>query len=96
MKIIAIEKNIPGIEKEKFTSELLKEEAKKVWEYYESGIFREMYFAKETHKAVIILECLTESDATGYLQELPLVKYKLIEFETYSLINYDGFKRLFI
>lgn len=96
MKIVAIERNIPGVEHEQFTSELLKEEAAKVWEYYKAGIFREMYFTQEMHKAVIILECSTESDAAAYLQELPLVKHKLIEFETYSLINYDGFQRLFI
>lgn len=96
MKILAIERNIPGVDDKKLTSELLKEEAKKAWEYYREGIIREMYFTQEMHKAVIILECSSEIDAIAYLEELPLVKHKLIGFETYPLINYDGFQRLFI
>jgi hypothetical protein len=52
MKILAIEKDIPGVKDEQFTKKLLKKEAIKAWEYYESGVFSEMYFTKEDKKAV--------------------------------------------
>lgn len=95
MKILAIEKYISGASNEKFTDGLLKEEAIKAWEYYENGIFREIYFTKEENRAVIILECSTVTDAKALLEELPLVKSNLIEFEVYELTNYTGFIRLF-
>lgn len=96
MKILAIEKEIPGVKDEQFTKSLLKKEAIKAWEYYESGVFREMYFTKEDKKAVIVLECETAGSAKTYLNELPLVKANLIDFDVYELGNYNGFKRLFV
>lgn len=95
MKILAIEKNIPGVKFEQFTPELLKLEAAKAWEYYESGIFRELYFTKEDNRAIIILECETSEIAKKYLKELPLMQSQLIDFDIYELTNYTGFKRLF-
>ena len=47
MKILAIEKEIPGITDDKFTKEILQKEAKKVWELYKAGIIRELYFHKD-------------------------------------------------
>ncbi len=95
MKILAIEKDIPGVKDEQFTKNLLKKEAIKAWEYYESGVFREMYLTKEK-KAVIILECATAGSANSYLKKLPLVKSNLIDFDIYELSNYNGFNRLFV
>ena len=43
MKILAIGKDVPGITDEQFTPHL-KSEAARVWELYQSGILREIYF----------------------------------------------------
>jgi hypothetical protein len=95
MKILAVEKEIPGITDDKFTPEILKEEAGKVWEFYKAGIIRELYFHKEEHYAVLILECSNVSDAKNYLVKLPLVKNGLIDFNIIPLSPYPGFERLF-
>lgn len=95
MKILAVEKENPGITKEQL-SPLLEEEAKKVWELVKSGIIREIYFTKEEHCAVIILECETNDEAKSILNTLPLVKERLISFEITPLVPYNGFERLFI
>lgn len=92
---MAIEKIIPGVKIEQFTSALLKQEAAKAWEYYESGVFRELYFTKEDNRAVIVLECKTAETARKYLNGLPLMQSQLIDFDIYEMKNYTGFKRLF-
>lgn len=95
MKILAIEKEIPGITDDKFTKEILQKEAKKVWELYKAGIIRELYFHKDENYAVLILECNNIKDAKKFLGQLPLVNERLIEFNIIPLSVYDGFARLF-
>ncbi len=94
MKILAFEKEIPGVTEEQFKP-YLKPEAQKVWKLYQQGIIREIYFTQETHEAVIVLECKDKIEAQNVLNELPLVKANLISFEIKTLIAYDGFERLF-
>jgi len=95
MKIIAIEKDVPGVTDNMFTPEILKAEAGVAWELHQAGIIRELYFQKEKHNAVLILECKDEDDVKYTLQSLPLVKNNLITFELIPLVAYDGFARLF-
>jgi muconolactone delta-isomerase len=95
MKILAIEKEIPGVTDDKFTNEILKAEAKKAWELNQSGIIRELYFHKYEHYAVLILECVDIDEAKIILSSLPLVKERLISFNIIPLIPYPGFERLF-
>lgn len=94
MKILAIEKEIDSNIKEQFTPHL-KAEAQKVWELNQSGLIREIYFTKNSHNAVLILECVDENEARNILNTLPLVKEKLITFDIIPLEPYDGFTRLF-
>lgn len=94
MKILAVEKAMPGISDEMFTSDILRSEAERAWELYRDGIFREMYFT-EDHSAVIILEADTPGKALEALDSLPLVSAGLIGFELKTLTPYDGFSRLF-
>jgi hypothetical protein len=94
MKIIAIEKENEGIIPEQFEPHF-KNEALKVWEFYKREIFREIYFTKEGHNAVILMECDGESAARNILNELPMVKERLISFTLIPLVPYDGFERLF-
>ena len=95
MKILALEKEVPGITDEQFTGKLLKAEARKAWELYQSGILRELYFTADTHEAVLMLECDSADEAPRKLAELPLVKAGLIDFRIMPLIAYPGFERLF-
>ncbi len=46
MKILALEKEIPGTPATAFRA-LLKAEAAKVWELYQQGVVRELYFNAE-------------------------------------------------
>lgn len=94
MKILAIEKEIDG-ETEKDFRPLLKAEAREVWNLYQEEFIREIYFDKGKYTAILILECENENEAQLKLDDLPLVKEKLIQFELIPLIPYDGFARLF-
>ena len=95
MKIIALEKEIPGITDDRFTPEILRTEAARAWELYQSGMIRELYFRHDRQEAVLILECRDVEEAQSILATLPLVKYGLIAFETIPLTSYPGFARLF-
>lgn len=94
MKILAIEKEAVGFDESKLRS-LLKPEAMQVWNLYKNGNVREIYFTKNDHRAVLVLECKSETAAIEILNTLPLVKEKLIRFEILPLQAYDGFERLF-
>lgn len=94
MKILALETETPGVAKDRFKP-FLKEEARKVWELYQEGTLRELYFRTDTDAAVLILECDSIKEAEGVLATLPLVKENLISFQLIALKPYPGFKRLF-
>lgn len=93
MKILAIEKEIPGVADNDYLPHL-EAEARKAWELHQQGLIRELYFT-EDHCAVLILEARDLSHAREILNELPLVQQKLIEFEIHILNAYSGFQRLF-
>lgn len=95
MKILAIEHECPGIAGDAFTPDLLRQEAAKAWELYQSGVVRELYFRHDRHAAVLILECTDVAEAQAFLNTLPLVQVGLITFELIPLVPYPGFARLF-
>jgi len=94
MRILAIEKEAPGVTDEEFQPHL-KAEAARAWELYQAGVFREMYFREDRSEAVLMLECADIEEAEQVLNTLPLVKAGLIAFEIISLVPYPGFARLF-
>ena len=94
MKLIAIEKELPGKTAPDFEPHL-KPEAIKVWQLYQSGVFRELYFHAVDHTAVIVLECASLAEARDVLGTLPLVQQGLISFNILPLVPYPGFSRLF-
>jgi hypothetical protein len=94
MKILAIEKETPGVTSEQFKPHL-EAEAARVWQLYQAGIFRELYFRQDQSSAVLVLECADVDDAARVLNSLPLVRHGLITFEIMALIPYPGFARLF-
>ncbi len=94
MKILAIEKEKPGLQPGQFAP-FLKTEAMHVWELYLSGRIREIYFRADRSEAVLLLECADAAEAQQILGTLPLVQAGLIDFEIIPLIPYTGFERLF-
>ena len=95
MKILAIEKEASDITAEQFRP-CLKPEAARVWELYQAGIIRELYFGRDQHNAVLILECDSVAEAAQALGTFPLVEQGLITFELIPLMPYSGFARLFV
>lgn len=94
MKILAIEKEVPGSLPEQFAPHL-EAEARKVWELYQSGVIRECYFRRDQSAAVLVLECDSTDEAEAFLAALPLVAEGLITFDLIPLAPYPGFSRLF-
>jgi len=95
MKILAIEHEIPNLPEEAFTPQILRKEAAHTWELYQQGFIREIYFHRDQHVAVLMLECSDVESAHQVLEQLPLVRSGLITFELMPLIAYPGFARLF-
>lgn len=94
MKILAMEIETEGIQPEQFQPHL-KAEASRVWELYQKGTIRELYFRGDRSEAVLILECGDADEAKEVLGSLPFVQEGLISFEIIPLIPYPGFARLF-
>ena len=95
MKILALEKDVPGVAPAAFTPARLKQEAARVWELQQSGVLRETYFRADRHEAVLVLECADAAEAARTLATLPLVASGLIAFEVIPLVPYPGLARLF-
>ncbi len=94
MKILAIEIEHPTATHKQFEP-YLKAEAARVWELYQAGVFRELYFRGDAASAVLIMECTDTEEADHILSTMPLVQAGLITFEVIPLRAYPGFKRLF-
>jgi hypothetical protein len=92
MKILALEKELNIID---WTSqnELLKEESRIVYNFYQEGTIREIYL-NESKNAIMILECESISKAEEFLLSLPLVKEGLVAFNLMELKPYTGFNRI--
>lgn len=95
MKILALEREVPGVTDDQFTDDIVKAEARKAWELQQSGVLRELYFSADKQEAVLVLECDSTDEARLRLAELPLVRARLIDFRVVPLVAYPGFARLF-
>jgi hypothetical protein len=95
VKVIALEKEVPGVAAAAFTPQLLKQEATRVWELQQAGVLREIHFRADRSDAVLILECADAVEARSVLATLPLVREGLIAFEVIPLKPYPGLSRLF-
>jgi hypothetical protein len=91
MKILALENDLSTTS---VTADLLREEARHVWELYKQGIVREVYFRADRREAVLVLEAQDAKIAQSALNTLPLVKNGTISFEIIPLVPYDGLDRL--
>ena len=96
MKLLALEIDVPDVPESAFTEDILRQEAARVWELYQAGTVREMYFRSDRVAAVLTLECADLNEAQTVMSSLPLVQGNLIRFEIIPLVAYPGFERLFI
>jgi len=94
MKILALEKEMPGTKATQFQPHL-EAEARRVWDLYQTGTLREFYFRQDRTTAVLVLECASVEEARQVLDTLPLVQAALIAFDVIPLQPYPGFARLF-
>jgi len=92
MKVLALEK---GLASGAINADLLKAEARRVWELCQEGVVIEAYFRADRHEAVLVLEVQDSQAAKTALDILPLVTEGLITFDLIPLVPYDGFARLF-
>ena len=94
MKILALEKETPGLTAADFAPHL-DAEAARAWALHQAGVIRELYFRADADAAVLILECDGLAEAEAALATLPLVQHGLISFDLIPLRAYPGFARLF-
>jgi hypothetical protein len=95
MKILALERDPEGAARAAATPELLRAEAARVWELQQSGSARELHLRADRPQAVLVLECQGVDEARRRVEELPLVREGVIDFELIPLVAYPGFARLF-
>lgn len=93
MKLLAIEKEVSGVDWNTVSKELLVKEALNIYKIYLTEQLREHYF-NENKSAVLILECESKAHARNLLEKLPLVAEKLISFEIMELHPYTGYDRI--
>jgi hypothetical protein len=94
MKIIAVEQELESNVEAKF-KKYAKDEARQVWNLFQEGKIREVYFRQDIPNAVLFLECKDVEEAYEILGTLPFVKNNLIRFDLIPLKPYSGFSRLF-
>lgn len=85
MKILAVDKIMPGVNPEQDIYPHLRDEAGRAWELYNQGVIREMYFKTEHGGAVLMMECADKDEARRMLDTLPLVQAKLVDFDIIPL-----------
>ncbi len=94
MKILALEREAADTTAADFAPHLPRE-ALRAWELLQADIIRELYFDRDRHTAVLMLECADVEAARAALATLPLVEAGLITFDLIPLVPYSGFARLF-
>ncbi len=94
MKMLALERDVPGVTAEQCRPHL-RDEAARAWDLYQAGVLRELYFRGDRPSAALVLECADIDVAHRVLNSLPLVREGLIAFDVIPLVPYPGFARLF-
>ena len=72
------------------------EQARSVWERYESEQVREFYLRADHRPGVVlVLECGDVTEAERLIAALPISEADLLDFEVIPLRPYIGFRELF-
>ncbi len=75
--------------------QLLKQEAKVLWDLQKNGIIRNIWFTKNSREAILIIEAEDSKRTKEIINTFPLVKEGLITYDVVELVAYDGYERLF-
>jgi len=75
--------------------QLLKQEAKVLWDLQKNNIIRNIWFTKNTREAVLIIETEDIIRTKEIIDTFPLVRERLITYDIIDLVAYDGYERLF-
>ena len=84
MKIIAFDRFKPGVTLDDLEP-YLRNEVSNVWRLWKAGIVRENYARADIGGVVIIFELPSVEEAKRYLDDFPLSRAGLIEWETIAL-----------
>jgi hypothetical protein len=80
MKIIAYDRFKPGVTMETIQP-YIAEEVANVWRLWKAGIVRENYARADVPGVVIVFECPSVAEATRYVEDFPLSKAGLLEWD---------------
>ncbi len=80
MKIIAYDRFKPGVTMETIKP-YIKEEVANVWRLWKAGIVRENYARADVPGVVIVFECSGLDEAKRYVDDFPLSKAGLLEWD---------------
>jgi hypothetical protein len=95
MKFLALEVENHPVNWTEVSLDLLKAEARQVYDLQQAGFIRQIHFRVDTKSAVIEWECASIEQVKELTLTLPLVEAGFIHFDFIPLIPYTGFKRLF-
>ena len=80
MKIIAYDNFKPGVTLDDLRP-YLREEVSNVWRLWKAGVVRENYARADVGGVVIVFECRDLAEAKRYVDDFPLSKAGLIEWQ---------------
>jgi hypothetical protein len=95
MKFLSIEIENQPVNWKEIDPELLKAEARCLFDLQQADRIRQVYFTADTKSAVIEWECDSIDKVYAFIETFPLVKAGLIRFNVIPLVPYSGFNRLF-
>jgi len=94
MKFLALEvENFP-VNWAVVAPDLLKNEARHVYDLQQAGHIRQIFWRADTKTAIIEWECSSMQDIESMTASFPLVMEGYIHFDVIPLIPYSGFDRL--
>ena len=94
MKILCLDRPLPGATLEKFLPHL-QDEVRHVWQAYKNDVVREIYSRQDRPGVAIILECASIAEAKEAFADFPLVRAGLIEIDTIPLGPFLNWEMLF-
>ena len=94
MKILALDRPLPGATFEKYQPHLVNE-VRHTWQSYKVGLISDIYFRQDRPGVAIFLECSGVEEAKKALAEFPLVKAGLLDFDVIPLGPFVNWELLF-
>lgn len=94
MKILCLDRPLPGATFEKYQPHLL-DEIRQTWSAYTNGVIREIYFRQDRPGVAIIAEGACVEEVKKVFADFPLVKNGLIEIEAIPLGPFVNWQFLF-